>query len=73
MENDSIYKRININSIMKIVREKNPDMDDFEIKTLSYETIAELNKKINEVVLEFERGEGFFDSCYFCAKDNLNL
>ncbi len=73
MENDSIYKRLNIYSIMKLVKERNPDMEEYDVRCLSYKIISELNKKIDEVASEFESGDGYFDACYFSAKDNLNL
>ncbi len=68
MENDSVYKRININSIISLVRERNPDMDEADARALAYKTVAELNKSLADVVYEFERGEGYFDACYFNAK-----
>ncbi len=71
MENDSVYARINIYSIMNIVRERNPDMDEVDIRELAYKTIAELNKNVLEIIAEFERGEGVFDASYFAAKSNF--
>ncbi len=70
MENDSIYQRININSITKLIAERNPDMDEAAIRTLAYKTVSEFGKSIVDIVREFERGDGLFDSCYFSAKDS---
>ncbi len=69
MENDSIYRRVNIYSVMKLVSERNPQMNEHEVIAISYKVIAELNKKVIEVVSEFEHGDGFFDACYFSAMD----
>ncbi len=68
MENDSIYRRININSVIRLVAERNPDMSEIDVRNLAYKTVAELNKNIDEMVDEFERGEGLFDTSYFSAK-----
>ncbi len=71
MENDSVYQRININSVVALIRERNPEMEESDARALAYKTVSELGKSIIDIVHEFERGDGLFDACYFSAKDSL--
>ncbi len=68
MENDSIYRRININSITKLVQERNPGMNESDARNVAYKIVAAFSKNVDEIANEFERGDGLFDSCYFAAK-----
>lgn len=68
MENDSIYKRINVNSVAAVIIERNPDIEEADAHRLAYKMISELGRNVEQIVAEFERGEGLFDACYFSAK-----
>lgn len=73
MENDGIYGRVNINSVIKELKKKNLDISEFEYKMLAYKMISELSKEVKGIISEFEKGEGFFDSSFFSAKEELDL
>lgn len=73
MDSDGVYKRVNINKVMDNVFKNNPNLTEAQVQDIAYTMIKELNKRVSEIVLEFENGEGYFMSCYYDSIDSKRL
>lgn len=71
MDRDGVYRRVNINKIVEQILENNPNLTENESREVAYIMIKELNKKVSSIVLDFERGEGDFMSCYLEAIEKI--
>lgn len=69
MDSDGIYKRVNINKVIKHIQKKSAGITDSRAREIAYIMIKELNKKVAVMVNDFENGEGDFMACYFDAAD----
>lgn len=69
MDSDGVYKRVDVNKVIKHIRENNSDITESKAQELAYIMIKELNKKVSSIVKDFENGEGDFMACYFDAID----
>ncbi|WP_295161756.1 hypothetical protein [uncultured Brachyspira sp.] len=69
MDSDSVYKRVNINKVIKNIQKNNADITESKAEDMAYFMIKELNKKVASMVNDFENGEGDFMACYFNAAD----
>lgn len=65
MDSDSIYRRVNINKVMEHIIKVDSGITESKAQKIAYNMIRELNKKVLDMVLEFEKGEGDFMACYF--------
>ncbi len=71
MDKDGVYRRVNINKLMEHILKNNPDLTENQSREAAYIMIKELNKKISSMVLDFEKGEGDFMSCYLEAIEKI--
>ena len=69
MDSDGVYKRVNINKVIKNIQKNNNDITESKAQEIAYIMIKELNKKVSSMVNDFENGEGDFMACYFEAID----
>lgn len=69
MDSDGVYKRVNINKVIKNIKKNNSDITESRAQEIAYIMIKELNKKVSIMVNDFENGEGDFMACYFDALD----
>ena len=69
MDSDGVYKRVDINKVIKCIRANNADITESKAQEIAYIMIKELNKKVSAMVNDFENGEGDFMACYFDAID----
>ena len=69
MDSDGVYKRVDINKVIKCIRANNADITESKAQEIAYIMIKELNKKVSDMVNDFENGEGDFMACYFEAID----
>ncbi|MEI0516367.1 hypothetical protein [Brachyspira murdochii] len=69
MDSDGVYKRVDINKVIKHIRENNSDITESKAQEIAYIMIKELNKKVSSMVNDFENGDGDFMACYFDAID----
>ncbi|WP_300752644.1 hypothetical protein [uncultured Brachyspira sp.] len=70
MDSDGVYKRVDINKVIKHIRENNSEITESKAQEIAYIMIKELNKRVSSMVKDFENGEGDFMACYFDAIDN---
>ncbi|WP_295155682.1 hypothetical protein [uncultured Brachyspira sp.] len=69
MDSDGVYKRVNINKVIKNIKKNNSDITESRAQEIAYIMIKELNKKVSIMVNDFENGDGDFMACYFDALD----
>ena len=69
MDSDGVYKRVNINKVIKNIQKNNNDITESKAQEIAYIMIKELNKKVSAMVNDFENGEGDFMACDFEAID----
>ncbi len=69
MDSDGVYKRVNINKVIKNIQKNNSDITESKAQEIAYIMVKELNKKVSSMVDDFENGEGDFMACYFNAVD----
>ncbi|MEI0446859.1 hypothetical protein R4J03_07345 [Brachyspira intermedia] len=69
MDRDGVYKRVNVNKVIKNIQKNNTDITESKAQEIAYIMIKELNKKVSDMVNDFENGEGDFMACYFEAID----
>lgn len=72
MDSDSVYKRVNINKVIEHIIKIDSTITEAKAQTIAYDMIKELNKKVLNMVLDFEKGEGDFMACYFNSIDAKN-
>lgn len=63
MDNDTIYKRIDIEKLSKRVKERSPETEN--ARKIAEQMIREFDDVLTRMVREFEEGEGEFSACYF--------
>lgn len=71
MDSDGVYKRVNINKVIKNIQKNNSNLTDSKAQEIAYAMIKELNKKVSSKVADFENGEGDFMACYFDVIDKV--
>ena len=69
MDSDGVYKRVDINKVIKHIMANNRNITESKAQEIAYIMIKELNKKVASMVKDFENGEGDFMACYFDAID----
>ena len=71
MDSDGVYKRVNIDKVIKNIKKNNADITESRAQKIAYAMIKELNKKVSGMVADFENGEGDFMACYFDVVDKI--
>ena len=71
MDSDGVYKRVNINKVIKNIQKNNSNLTDSKAQEIAYAMIKELNKKVSSMVADFENGEGDIMACYFDVIDKV--
>ena len=71
MDSDGVYKRVNIDKVIKNIKKNNADITESRAQNIAYAMIKELNKKVSDMVADFENGEGDFMACYFDVVDKI--
>ena len=71
MDSDGVYKRGNIDKVIKNIKKNNADITESRVQKIAYAMIKELNKKVSVMVADFENGEGDFMACYFDVVDKI--
>ena len=72
MDSDGVYRRVNINKVIAEIQKNNSDISESKAQELALLMIKELNKRVADIVKEFESGEGYFMSCYYDTYDSIN-
>ncbi|MBI4977769.1 MAG: hypothetical protein HZC28_09815 [Spirochaetes bacterium] len=70
MDEDSIYRRVNILLVQRLVKEQYHGSSD--APTIARAMVRVLNKKVAAMVDAFEHGEGDFSACYFDAVRDID-
>ena len=69
MDSDGVYRRVNINKVIAEIKKNNSDITESKAQEVALLMIKELNKRVADIVSEFENGEGYFMSCYYDSID----
>lgn len=70
MDEDAIYRRVNLEHLSRAIRTRYPETKN--VYAMARQMVVEFNRVVARMVEEFERGEGEFGVAYFTAERMLN-